>query len=159
MEKFINSLKKKKGFTLVEVIIVLVILAILAAILIPSLIGYIDKASEKASITECRNFVVAAQTIGSETYGENGTITGASGSTITAGSKTVDFFDEAFALSEIDSTKNFAKVTITEKGKITNVEFYDGTYLVTYNGSGYTAAIPKEGDTKPNSNSIAFPKP
>ena len=34
----------KKGFTLVEVIVVLVILAILAAILVPSMVGWIDKA-------------------------------------------------------------------------------------------------------------------
>lgn len=34
----------RKGFTLVEVIVVLVILAILAAIMIPALTGYIDKA-------------------------------------------------------------------------------------------------------------------
>ena len=41
-----RSLKKnrKKGFTLVELIVVLVILAILAALLIPALTGYIDKA-------------------------------------------------------------------------------------------------------------------
>ena len=36
--------KDNKGFTLVELIVVLVILAILAAILVPALLGYIDKA-------------------------------------------------------------------------------------------------------------------
>ena len=39
-----KKLKEKKGFTLVELIVVLVILAILAALLIPALTGYIDKA-------------------------------------------------------------------------------------------------------------------
>jgi len=40
--------KNNKGFTLVELIVVLVILAILAAILVPTLLGWIDKArSEK----------------------------------------------------------------------------------------------------------------
>ncbi|MFR8745765.1 type II secretion system protein [Gemmiger formicilis] len=38
----------KRGFTLVELIVVLVILAVLAALLVPSLTGYIDKA-KKAS--------------------------------------------------------------------------------------------------------------
>ena len=45
-----DELMKKtnnKGFTLVELIVVLVILAILAAILVPALLGYIDKAREK----------------------------------------------------------------------------------------------------------------
>ena len=36
--------RNNKGFTLVELIVVLVILAILAAILVPALLGYIDKA-------------------------------------------------------------------------------------------------------------------
>ena len=40
------SKNKKRGFTLVELIVVLVILAILAALLIPALTGYIDKAKK-----------------------------------------------------------------------------------------------------------------
>ena len=42
-----KKLKDKKGFTLVELIVVLVILAILAALLIPALTGYIDKANRR----------------------------------------------------------------------------------------------------------------
>jgi type IV pilus assembly protein PilA len=66
-----KQLKKnrKKGFTLVEVIVVLVILAILAAIAIPALTGYIDKANEKAVVSQTRSAVVAAQTIVSDAYG------------------------------------------------------------------------------------------
>lgn len=40
---------KRRGFTLVELIVVLVILAILAALLIPALTGYIDKAKKTRS--------------------------------------------------------------------------------------------------------------
>lgn len=60
--------KKLKGFTLVEIIVVLVILAILAAAMIPALTGYIDKANQKTAISEARNVVTAAQTIASEKY-------------------------------------------------------------------------------------------
>lgn len=61
---------KKKGFTLVELIVVLVILAILAALLIPALTGYIDKARKKQVIAETRSCVMAAQTLGDELYGQ-----------------------------------------------------------------------------------------
>ena len=63
---------RKKGFTLVELIVVLVILAILAALLIPALTGYIDKAKEKQVIAETRSCVMAAQTLADEKYGEDG---------------------------------------------------------------------------------------
>ena len=62
---------KKKGFTLVELIVVLVILAILAALLIPALTCYIDPANEETLQATTRQVVGAAQTVGSEAYAEN----------------------------------------------------------------------------------------
>lgn len=141
MTQLTKNLKKKKGFTLVEVIIVLVILAILAAILIPSLVGYIDKANEKASIATCRSFVMAAQTIGSETYGEHGSLSTYVSTKTEAGKtiSTTDFMDQIVKLSEVpDNCK--AAITMTPKGKITNVTFDDGSYLVTFDGSKYSVA-------------------
>lgn len=72
MKKFMKKLweKKdsKKGFTLVELIVVLVILAILAAIMIPALLGWIDRAKEKQVVLEARSTYLAAQTLASEGY-------------------------------------------------------------------------------------------
>ena len=59
-----------KGFTLVELIVVLVILAILAAILVPALLGYIDKAREKQAVLNAKSCLTASQAEMSSLYGE-----------------------------------------------------------------------------------------
>lgn len=64
--------QNEKGFTLVELIVVLVILGILAAITVPALLGWIDKARNQDAILECRSVVMAAQGQVAVEYG-NGT--------------------------------------------------------------------------------------
>ena len=63
MLKRSNLKKNKKGFTLVEIIVVLVIIAILAAIAIPTMLGFVNEARQSEYIAEGRTALVAAQTI------------------------------------------------------------------------------------------------
>lgn len=60
--------KNRTGFTLVEVIVVIVIIAILAAIGVPALTGYIDKAKDKEYEMEARNHAIAIHATLVEAY-------------------------------------------------------------------------------------------
>ena len=61
MKKMKKILKNKKGFTLIEIIVVLVIIALLAAATIPAMIGFVNEARGKAYAAEARVGLVAAQ--------------------------------------------------------------------------------------------------
>lgn len=45
----------KKGFTIVELVIVIAVIAILAAVLVPTFSGVIDKANESAALQRATN--------------------------------------------------------------------------------------------------------
>ncbi len=66
------DMKKNKGFTLVELIVVLVILAVLAAILVPTLTGYIDEARNKKDISSAEAALEATRAMFAKQYGING---------------------------------------------------------------------------------------
>lgn len=56
-----SILKNKKGFTLIELMVVIVILLILAAIAIPSFSKLVDKANETAAISEAKSVYMLAE--------------------------------------------------------------------------------------------------
>jgi len=106
----------KKGFTLVELIVVLVILAILAALLIPALTGYINKAKEKSITAETRQAVMAAQTLVDEEYGK------------------LDLTAAANAITIGDSNATITKKAVAElaevpEANITSATVYDGKVI------------------------------
>lgn len=138
----IRALKEKKGFTLVELIVVLVILAILAALLVPALTGYIDRANNQKVIATTRQVVMAAQTITSEAYAkaEDGKLTAGDLAFDTNTPNLVDICK----LAEVstDGTKANLKngvtevaVKITEKGVVEKVEVTQSGKKCTYTES------------------------
>ena len=136
---------KRRGFTLVELIVVLVILAILAALLVPALTGYIDKAKKNQVIAETRMLTQAAQTELSSLYAtdefaeqniyESYTIASKDGKAFSIGSDNQlltnlkERYNSIVKLSEVPSlnsgTGNFA-IWVDKSGKISFTFYRDG---------------------------------
>lgn len=143
----IRKMKNKKGFTLVELIVVLVILA---ALLIPALTGYIDKANKEKVVAETRMVAMAVQTELSEAYGQVGAgktlkdstpedwvSTGAVGGTAAKEGK---YITEIKKLAEVftSNTKATFQATANANGSLVEVKYNDGVYTCTYDATKKT---------------------
>lgn len=111
--------KDKKGFTLVEMIVVIVIIGILLAILVPGMFKYIQKAKDKQILVDARTAYLDVQMAAQEAYGANG-ITGAD-------------VEKAFE-EQIKDIVNEKKVTVTN-GTGENAKSIEVTVNVPENGS------------------------
>ena len=66
-----KNMASRKGFTLVELIVVLAIMTVLASMLAPSLTGYIDKANDRKLVAKARSLYNASQSTVSSQYATN----------------------------------------------------------------------------------------
>ncbi|MCL2088332.1 MAG: prepilin-type N-terminal cleavage/methylation domain-containing protein [Oscillospiraceae bacterium] len=96
----LTALRNKKGFTLVEIIIVLVIVAILVAATIPAMIGFVNNARGQAFSAEARVGLNAAQAVVTEiTASERGTV---------AANGTITWTSPATGVAHLLAHPNFA---------------------------------------------------
>ena len=143
----------KKGFTLVELIVVLVILAILAALLIPALTGYIDKAKEKQIVAETRQIVMAAQTLVDEKYGTLKLDEAVDIKFVQTLSSGASADPQDIAISEVENLSEITGLTVgtnvkitfdtTDKKKIKEVRYMENKVLCVYDAENSSYATKK----------------
>lgn len=68
MKKLVGDLKNKKGFTLAEIMIVILVIAVLVAVLVPALGTAVRKAQVSAALQNGKRAYEAAQIIATEEY-------------------------------------------------------------------------------------------
>lgn len=157
LNKFFNKKKDNKGFTLVELVIVVAILAILVGLLAPQYTKYVERSRKSADASNLENMVRAveiasadpdtAKNIPARTY----TITiGATGTTVTPEDKNTEV--EAAIAEYVDGNWKATKLK-SAKWKNSAIKAIieikaDGATSVTYAGDDFEEYIGKKVTTE-----------
>lgn len=99
------QLKDQKGFSLVELIVVIAIMVILIAMLVPNVIGYINKATVATEKSAAATIFTAAQTYVTDYY--------SSARTNPASVTVADLITASLLAPETSNKTNVAGATIT----------------------------------------------
>lgn len=127
---FKNLRKKKKGFTLIELIIVIAILAILAAVAIPRLGSMTTKASRSADIASAKTIANAATIVIAEKGAPAEDFTNAA--VTSANTNTNQFVKDVVAYLQSvpkPKTADVDNFTLTVSGSVIEVKVGDNTYF------------------------------
>lgn len=117
--------EEKKGFTLMEMIVVLVIMSILAAIAIPSMMGWIEDAKQKQVLIGARNAYMAVQTVILEEYARG---------ELEAETLTTEQIEKAGVYASFDGEILSGSID-PESGVITEFSYVQDEHMATYKGA------------------------
>lgn len=113
-----KKVNNKKGFTIVELVIVIAVIAILAAVLIPTFSGVVEKANKTAALEKAKNALTAVLT-------ENNGSIGNAHFAVVDGDKTY-WFD--YADGQLESAKDAYAVSSTPKSSVVYISKQDATF-------------------------------
>ena len=129
MKKTVKT--SKKGFTLVELIVVLVILAVLAAMLVPALVGYIDRAKKEKEYQAASTVYAGVQALATEAYGKSEELASASGFKVSKVKELTGITCNAIKYQVADTSAT-AKAVDKYTIKYIAIQFKDGENWYTY---------------------------
>lgn len=127
----LNVLKDNRGWSIMEIIIVLVLIAVIAAFMIPTMLGFVHEAEGKAYIANARTCYIAAQVIATEESAK-----GTSDATISAKIKADDARFSALVGPEVIEDATISG-TVTN-GQVTQIVYTRDGHTVTLNPGGTT---------------------
>ena len=132
----VERLKKdKKGFTLVEMIVVIVIIGILLAILVPGMFKYIQKAKDRQILVDARTAYLDIQMASQELYAGNGV----TGDKVASAIKNIASYEgeKKVDIKDGDDVVKSVTINIPTGGKVTDITIDETNGQVT--GMTYTA--------------------
>ena len=106
-----NKYNKNRAFTIIELMAVIAIIAILAAVLVPTVSGYITRSKKTAIITQVRNAVGAMETFNITAPNETDNYTLTNNENVEIGDLPSLIGSD---LLEINAIKNIEEMTVKE---------------------------------------------
>ena len=138
--------KNNKGFSLVELIVVIAIMAVLVGVLAPQLIKYVEKSRQATDIQNCDSIATTLKTYFSDKEGIEGavTVTVASGTTAIAYSTAADASGAAASSNLVSSATTALQDAGLDDTNLKGSQWNGDTIAITYDCStgeiAYTAS-------------------
>lgn len=132
-KKLREKSKNKKGFTLVELIVVIVIILVLAAVMVPSVLRYVNRAHEANCRADAATILVQLQAEAAEAYldGAANPQDEINGATFVAGGT----FDQTAAANTSQYTYTIAPASDDDEGNIINFGFRNDRHFINWNST------------------------
>jgi len=141
MNKMQKILKSKKGFTLMEIIVVLIILAVLVAALIPSFVRFAQNARANTAIAEARVGMTAAQAVVTEIIASGFTLEADPNIQIQTFATVGDVSRFTnYITGDVAAPEGFSGITVAGN-RVTGLVYTSDEFIVTIQG-GTTTAVP-----------------